>query len=350
MSGFAAMNGFADREPVLPPMYLADSVAGLHGAAAAMIALREAERKGGSGQVIDLPLLEPLFNILGPQAANLRLTGKAKLRTGNRSTTTAPRNAYRTKDGRWVCLSASIQKMAERLFRAIGRPELIDDPRYATNSERLRHATSSTRSSAPSSRSARRPRTSSSSKNSRSPSGRLRHRADPRGSARDRARARRRLSRPRHGLIPMHHVTPRLSRTPARSARRLRSWASITARCSPKSAWTKPRMRSSSRPASCARAAPRQRRSGMKPAPVWRSLLYVPVNVEKYVEKAHTRGADCILLDLEDSVPAHEKDNARKLVAQSAKRVRRGGADVAVRINRPDSMAPRDLEAAIGPT
>ncbi|HMH19467.1 MAG TPA: CoA ester lyase [Burkholderiales bacterium] len=88
----------------------------------------------------------------------------------------------------------------------------------------------------------------------------------------------------------------------------------------------------------------------MKPGlPVWRSLLYVPVNVEKYVDKAHTRGADCILLDLEDSVPAHEKDNARKLVAQNAKRVRRGGADVGVRINRPDAMAPRDLEAAIGP-
>ena len=140
MSGFASMNGFADREPVLPPMYLADSVAGLHGAAAAMIALREAERTGGAGQVIDLPLLEPLFNILGPQAANLRLTGKVKARTGNRSTTTAPRNAYRTKDGKWVCLSASIQKMTERLFRAIGRPELITDPRYATNSERLKHA------------------------------------------------------------------------------------------------------------------------------------------------------------------------------------------------------------------
>jgi len=88
----------------------------------------------------------------------------------------------------------------------------------------------------------------------------------------------------------------------------------------------------------------------MKPGlPVWRSLLYVPVNVEKYVDKAHTRGADCILLDLEDSVPAHEKDNARKLVAGAAKRVRRAGADVAVRVNRPDSMTPRDLEAAVGP-
>ena len=87
----------------------------------------------------------------------------------------------------------------------------------------------------------------------------------------------------------------------------------------------------------------------MKPGlPVWRSLLYVPVNVEKYVEKAHARGADCILLDLEDSVPAAEKDNARKLVAQAASRVRRDGADVVVRINRPDSMALRDLEASIG--
>src|SRR5882672_4926028 len=87
----------------------------------------------------------------------------------------------------------------------------------------------------------------------------------------------------------------------------------------------------------------------MKPGlPVWRSLLYVPVNVEKYVDKAHARGADCILLDLEDSVPAHKKDNARKLVARAATRVRRGGAHVAVRINRPDAMASRDLEACVG--
>lgn len=88
----------------------------------------------------------------------------------------------------------------------------------------------------------------------------------------------------------------------------------------------------------------------MKPGlPVWRSLLYVPVNVEKYVEKAHLRGADCIQLDLEDSVPAAEKDRARTLVPAVAARVRRGGADVVVRINRPLSIAVRDLEAAVGP-
>jgi crotonobetainyl-CoA:carnitine CoA-transferase CaiB-like acyl-CoA transferase len=140
MSGFAAINGFADREPVLPPMYLADAVAGLYGAAAAMIALREVERNGGRGQVIDLPLLDPLFAVLGPQAASYRLTGKVKPRTGSRSTNTAPRNVFRCKDGRHVGLSASTQKMAERTLRAIGRPELIDDPRFRTNADRLKHA------------------------------------------------------------------------------------------------------------------------------------------------------------------------------------------------------------------
>jgi len=139
MSGFASMNGFADREPVLPPMYLADSVAGLYGAAAVMMALREAEKAGGSGQVVDLPLFDPLFAVLGPQAANFRLTGEIKPRVGSGSTNSGPRNAYRTSDGLWVCLSASTQKMAERLFRTIGRADLIDDPRYRTNAERVRH-------------------------------------------------------------------------------------------------------------------------------------------------------------------------------------------------------------------
>lgn len=140
MSGFAAINGFADREPVLPPMYLADGVAGLYGAAAAMIALREVEKNGGRGQVIDLPLLDPLFAILSPQAANYRLTGKVKPRTGSRSTNSAPRNAYRCKDGRYVGLSGSTQKMAERLFRAMGRADLVDDPRFRGNADRVRHA------------------------------------------------------------------------------------------------------------------------------------------------------------------------------------------------------------------
>jgi formyl-CoA transferase len=139
LSGFASMNGFADREPVLPPMYLADTIAGLNGAAATLIALRAAER-GGQGQVIDLPLLDPLFATLGPQAANYRLTGKVKPRTGSRSTNSGPRNVYRCKDGLHVGLSASTQKMAERVLRSIGRPELVDDTRYRTNAARVQHA------------------------------------------------------------------------------------------------------------------------------------------------------------------------------------------------------------------
>jgi citrate lyase subunit beta/citryl-CoA lyase len=83
--------------------------------------------------------------------------------------------------------------------------------------------------------------------------------------------------------------------------------------------------------------------------PVWRSLMYCPVNVEKYVDKAHTRGADVIQLDLEDSVPPSEKAAARKLVEKAAARVRRGGADVVVRFNQPLALAVRDLEHSICP-
>lgn len=83
--------------------------------------------------------------------------------------------------------------------------------------------------------------------------------------------------------------------------------------------------------------------------PVWRSLLYVPGNVPRFVDRAHERGADAVLLDLEDSVPPAEKARARDMLADSVAKVGRGGADVLVRINRPLSLAVRDLEAAILP-
>ncbi len=138
-SGFASMNGFEDREPVLPPMYLADAMAALYGYGAVMVALREVEMNGGKGQTLDLPLFDPLFSVLGPQAANHRLTGEVKVRSGSRSTNAAPRNVYQTRDGHWVCLSASTQGMAERVLAKIGRPELVKDSRFATNIERVRN-------------------------------------------------------------------------------------------------------------------------------------------------------------------------------------------------------------------
>ncbi|HEX3063533.1 MAG TPA: CoA transferase, partial [Usitatibacter sp.] len=97
-------------------------------------------QNGGKGQVIDLPLLDPMFAVLGPQAANYRLTGKVKPRSGSRSTNSGPRNAYRTSDGKFVALSASTQKMSERVMASIGRPELIEDPRFRTNADRVKNA------------------------------------------------------------------------------------------------------------------------------------------------------------------------------------------------------------------
>ena len=83
--------------------------------------------------------------------------------------------------------------------------------------------------------------------------------------------------------------------------------------------------------------------------PVWRSLLFVPVTAKRFVDGAARRGADAIILDLEDSIAASEKERARTLVPEAAEIVSRGGADVVVRLNRPLRMTVRDLEAVIGP-
>lgn len=139
LSGFASRNGFPDREPLLPPLALADMIAGLYGAMATMIALREVEAKGGRGQVIDLSLLEPIFSVIGPEALSYKVTGKPRPRLGNASNTSSPRNVYGTRDGKWIALSASIQSMAERLFRVIGREDMVKDARYRTNPDRVRH-------------------------------------------------------------------------------------------------------------------------------------------------------------------------------------------------------------------
>lgn len=140
MSGFAAMNGFSDRPPVLPPFAMADSVAGLYGAALALAALRHRDAsENASLQEIDLSLFEPLFSILGPQAAEYQLSGKVTPRSGSRSPTHAPRNVYRTKDERWVAVSAGMQGVLARLFEGIGYAEGLNDPRFSTHEARLRN-------------------------------------------------------------------------------------------------------------------------------------------------------------------------------------------------------------------
>jgi crotonobetainyl-CoA:carnitine CoA-transferase CaiB-like acyl-CoA transferase len=138
MSGFASRNGFEDREPVLPPLAMADMIAGLSGAMATVIAVRSVEVNGGRGQVIDVSLLESIFSILGPEAATYKLTKKIRKRVGSASEGTSPRNVYATRDGGWVAISASTQAMTERLFRVIGRDDLNQDPRFKSNTERVK--------------------------------------------------------------------------------------------------------------------------------------------------------------------------------------------------------------------
>lgn len=136
MSGFASLNGYADRPPVLPPLALADMIAGIYGAAGVLTALRVAERDG-QGQVIDLSLFEPIFSVIASEAAKCRINGVPTMRSGNQSTHTAPRNIYECADGKFVAMSGSMQSMAMRIFDAIGHPELKTDPRYATNDARV---------------------------------------------------------------------------------------------------------------------------------------------------------------------------------------------------------------------
>ncbi len=137
MSGFAYVNGFEDREPLLPPTGLADNIAALYATFSVMFALYHRDVNGGSGQVVDVSLIEPIFNLIGPFPLSYDQTGEIARRSGNRSTSSAPRNVYRTEDDRSVALAASAQPLAMRTFEAIGRPDLKDDPRFVDNESRL---------------------------------------------------------------------------------------------------------------------------------------------------------------------------------------------------------------------
>ncbi|MGB6243256.1 MAG: CoA transferase [Castellaniella sp.] len=139
MSGFAARTGFPDREPVLPPLALADMIAGLYGVSAVSMALLAKKQGRIQGQVIDLSLLESIFSVLGPEAAIYNTTGAVKERSGSASNTTAPRNVYACADGKYVALSGSTQGVAQRIFQTIGRDDMNHDPRFMSNTDRVRN-------------------------------------------------------------------------------------------------------------------------------------------------------------------------------------------------------------------
>nr|WP_296069435.1 CoA transferase [uncultured Actinoplanes sp.] len=139
MSGFAAATGEPDGPPTLPPFGLADSIAALATAFAVNLALT-ARARTGTGQVVDVAIIEPIMAMLGPQITWYDQLRYVQPRLGNRSNNNAPRNTYRCADGGWVAVSTSAQSIAERVMTLVGRADLAAQPWFASGAQRAEHA------------------------------------------------------------------------------------------------------------------------------------------------------------------------------------------------------------------
>lgn len=140
MSGFAHLTGEPEGPPTLPAFGLADSICGIAASASVMMALRHRDVNGGGGQVIDMSILEPIMTAVGPGPTVYNQLGTVEERHGNRSTNNAPRNTYRTRDGQWVAVSSSAQRVAERIMTLVGRPELIEEDWFSSGRGRADNA------------------------------------------------------------------------------------------------------------------------------------------------------------------------------------------------------------------
>jgi crotonobetainyl-CoA:carnitine CoA-transferase CaiB-like acyl-CoA transferase len=140
MSGFAHITGQAGGPPTLPPFMLADGVASLNAAYAVMMALYHRDVHGAPGQLIDVNLIDPLARLLEQTLLGYDQLGLVPERSGNRWDISAPRNTYRTGDGRWLAMSGSSPALALRVFRAIGRGDLLEDADFLDPQRRLARA------------------------------------------------------------------------------------------------------------------------------------------------------------------------------------------------------------------
>ena len=134
--GFAHINGWPDTPPTAPPFGFADSIAGISAAMGTAMALFRRERTG-KGDVVDVALYEPLMFIIGDMVLRYTALGEVQGRIGNDTGAASPRGIYRAADGKYLAIAASSQTIAARLFAAMGQPDLIKDPRFATNAARL---------------------------------------------------------------------------------------------------------------------------------------------------------------------------------------------------------------------
>lgn len=140
MSGFAYMTGEEDGPPTLPAFGLADTICGIAASSATLMALRHREVQGGPGQVVDISILAPMMTAVGPAPTVFHQLGEVLGRHGNRSDNNAPRNTYRTRDGSWVAVSSSATRIAERVMRLVGHPEVADEPWFSSGRGRAAHA------------------------------------------------------------------------------------------------------------------------------------------------------------------------------------------------------------------
>lgn len=140
MSGFAHLTGQPDGPPTLPPFMLADGVAGLAATYAVMMALYHRDLHGGEGQLIDVNLIEPLARLIESQTLTFDQLGAVPQRVGNRLDASAPRNAYRTKDDKWLALSGASPNIAVRVFRSIDRPDMAENPAFVDPVQRQARA------------------------------------------------------------------------------------------------------------------------------------------------------------------------------------------------------------------
>jgi crotonobetainyl-CoA:carnitine CoA-transferase CaiB-like acyl-CoA transferase len=140
MSGFAHVTGQPDGPPTLPPFMLADGVASLAATYAVMMALYHRDVHGGGGQLVDVNLIEPLARLIESSTLAFDQLGVTRGREGNRLDASAPRNAYRTLDDKWLAMSSASPNIVVRVYRAIGRPDLAEDPEYVSPVRRQAHA------------------------------------------------------------------------------------------------------------------------------------------------------------------------------------------------------------------
>ncbi|GAC1476661.1 MAG: CoA transferase [Ktedonobacterales bacterium] len=136
MGGLRYVTGFPDRPPVRVGVSLGDSLAAQQAAFGAVLALRVAEQTG-AGQVVDVAITEAVFAMTEGMLTEYGHQGVVRERTGNKLLRAAPSSVYRTRDEKWLAIGGNGENVFRRFARAMGRPELSQDPRFVDNRARV---------------------------------------------------------------------------------------------------------------------------------------------------------------------------------------------------------------------